>query len=206
MSNKPFVAFFAALVLGQTNAVSAVAGPALAGPAPGSARPPPVQQPRPLVLADAVAGAVPTDVMLARAQRHTAPPPAAPRKATPAPQPPTPTPLPIITPVPVSRATPAAFVHPGVLETGPRLAFAKQIRAHAEPWFSAYRTMAASRFASREYVPARVGSCNAYTANGNGRSAETDDATAANTPVLFMPGTFATVVEHLRPTATSSAT
>ena len=82
----------------------------------------------------------------------------------------------------------AAFEHPGILETLPQLDFvAAQIAAHAEPWASAFKKMAASSYGSLDYTPHPVAdvSCGAYNSDDHGCNAEDADARAAYTQALL---------------------
>ena len=82
---------------------------------------------------------------------------------------------------------PAAFVHPGVLDSTAQLDFAKaKVQAGAEPWTSAYNAMIGSSYAdlSRQPTPYTTVECGPYSNPNIGCTNERQDAIAAYTDAL----------------------
>ena len=82
---------------------------------------------------------------------------------------------------------PAAFVHPGVLDSTAQLDFVRtQVQANAEPWTSAYNDMIGSSYASlsRNPTPYTVVQCGPYSHPNVGCTNEREDAIAAYTDAL----------------------
>ncbi|HEY4024458.1 MAG TPA: alginate lyase family protein, partial [Pseudonocardiaceae bacterium] len=82
---------------------------------------------------------------------------------------------------------PAAFVHPGVLDSTAQLDFVRaKVQANAEPWTSAYNAMIGSSYASlsRTPTPYTVVDCGPYSHPNVGCTNEREDAIAAYTDAL----------------------
>lgn len=82
---------------------------------------------------------------------------------------------------------PAAFVHPGVLDSTAQLDFVKsKLAAGAEPWTSAYNDMINSSYAdlSRQPTPYQTVECGPYSNPNIGCTNERQDAIAAYTDAL----------------------
>ncbi|GJF28637.1 hypothetical protein KNE206_13370 [Kitasatospora sp. NE20-6] len=86
-----------------------------------------------------------------------------------------------------AQAAPAAFTHPGVLDSRAQLDFVRgRVQAGAQPWKAAYDQMHASRYASLTRTPkARaVVECGSYSNPNYGCTDEREDAIAAYTLAL----------------------
>ena len=98
---------------------------------------------------------------------------------------------------------PAAFVHPGVLDSKAQLDFVKaKVAAKAQPWTSAYDTMIGSSYASlsRTPTPYQVVECGPYSDPNIGCTNEREDAIAAYTDALafYLSGNAAYAQESIK--------
>lgn len=98
---------------------------------------------------------------------------------------------------------PAAFVHPGVLDSRAQLDFVKaKVAAGAEPWTSAYHAMIDSSYASlsRQPTPYTVVECGSYSNPNIGCTNERQDAIAAYTDALafYISGNAAYAQESIK--------
>ena len=94
--------------------------------------------------------------------------------------------LPLVGP-PNAAASPATFVHPGVLVSRSQLEFMRtQVDAGAEPWLEAYDQMLGSTYGSlaRAPHPRAVVECGSFSNPNNGCTDERQDAIAAYTMAL----------------------
>ena len=106
---------------------------------------------------------------------------------------------------PVSSASfaPAAFVHPGVLDSKAQLDFVKaKVAAGAQPWASAYQNMIGSSYASlsRTPTPYQTVECGPYSNPNIGCTNEREDAIAAYTDALawYLSGNAAYAQESIK--------
>jgi hypothetical protein len=98
---------------------------------------------------------------------------------------------------------PAAFVHPGVLDSKAQLDFVKvKVAAKAQPWTSAYNAMIGSSYASlsRTPTPYQVVECGPYSDPNIGCTNERQDAIAAYTDALawYLSGNAAYAQESIK--------
>jgi hypothetical protein len=98
---------------------------------------------------------------------------------------------------------PAAFVHPGVLDSKAQLDFVKaKVAAKAQPWTSAYNAMISSSYASlsRQPSPYKVVECGPYSDPNIGCTNEREDAIAAYTDALafYISGNAAYAQESIK--------
>jgi len=84
-----------------------------------------------------------------------------------------------------------AMVHPGVVVSGPQIAFVRdQVKAKREPFYSEYEKAVASEYAAKNYEPkgppaGGVIECGSHSHPDNGCHAQDDDATAAYLQALL---------------------
>ena len=84
-----------------------------------------------------------------------------------------------------------AMVHPGVVVSGPQIAFVReQVKAKREPFYSEYQKAVATEYAALDYQPkgpptAGVIECGSHSHPDNGCHAQDDDATAAYLQALL---------------------
>ncbi|HEX4221615.1 MAG TPA: alginate lyase family protein [Pseudonocardiaceae bacterium] len=98
---------------------------------------------------------------------------------------------------------PAAFVHPGVLDSKAQLDFVRtKVQAKAEPWTSAYNAMIGSSYASlsRKPTPYTTVECGPYSNPNIGCTNEREDAIAAYTDALafYLSGNAAYAQESIK--------
>ncbi|MFD6891510.1 alginate lyase family protein [Streptomyces sp. NPDC059957] len=87
----------------------------------------------------------------------------------------------------VSAAAPAAFAHPGVLNSRAQLDFVRtKVQAGQQPWKAAFDAMIASRYGSlsRTPKPREIVECGSYSNPNLGCTDEREDAIAAYTDAL----------------------